>query len=120
MEDKFFSSPADLRKKTKSARRCDPNDMKAIWKPEVFERLWKVWPNQEARDNAIREWDEQAATDDDITAMQRVFPHWKSSDRWNKENGKYVMTLARWLNEHRWKEPPPPPPPSTRPREVVL
>ena len=81
-------------------------------KPEVFAKLWKVYPNKEGKEAAIQAWNDLKVSDEDLNNMRAAYPRWRFSAVWMQEKGKHVPPLAQFLSERMWEKPPPPPAPA--------
>lgn len=82
-------------------------------RPDVFERLWKIYPNKSDKAGAIAAWDTLKVTEEELFKMRVAYPRWRFSSEWMKEEGRHVPPLAIWLGERMWeKEPPPQAPPT--------
>ena len=77
------------------------------WKPEAlaaFDRVWAVWPVQEARKAALRWWMRlwrlrSLPTLDNILAAVRA--HMAENPRWKRG---FVPFLVTWLKGRRWED----------------
>jgi hypothetical protein len=87
----------------------DVSEMPTVtYKPKIFERLWKVYPNKEAKEAAIQSWNKLQVSDEELDSMRAAFPLWTSSEEWTKQKGRYVPPLTKWLDERMWEKEPPP------------
>lgn len=81
--------------------------------PDVFGRLWKIYPNKSDRTAAIEAWNNLKVSDEELFKMRTAYPLWAFSSEWVKEKGRNVPPLATWLSDRMWeKEPPPQAPPT--------
>ncbi len=75
----------------------------------LFERLWAVYPRQEAKELARSAWHRLwrcgalPALDILLAALDRF----RASASWNKEHGRFVPQLVNWLRGQRWLDETP-------------
>lgn len=72
-------------------------------KPEVFELFWDSYPRKDGRQEAIAAWDKLAPDDETIAAMARGLAAAKKSEKWTKEEGRYIEWAVRWIKYRRWE-----------------
>lgn len=77
-----------------------------------FHRLSEQHPNRTKIDEACRLWISLVGKGE-ITAetVGEVFAgldRWLASEEWAKEDGRFIPSLARWLDGRRWKDHPRP------------
>lgn len=83
-----------------------PSSKKA-WKQEAlaaFDRVWAVWPVQEAREAALRWWLRLwrlGILPSINTILSSVRSHIAQNPRWKRG---FVPFLVTWLKGHRWKD----------------
>lgn len=82
-------------------------------KPDVFGRLWKIYPNKSDRTAAVEAWNNLKVSEEELFKMRTAYPHWEFSSEWMKEKGRNVPPLATWLGERMWEKDPPPQAPLT-------
>jgi hypothetical protein len=81
--------------------------------PDVFGRLWKIYPNKSDRPAAVEAWNNLKVSDEELFKMREAYPSWAMSSEWMNQKGRNVPPLATWLSERMWeKEPPPLAPPT--------
>jgi hypothetical protein len=81
--------------------------------PDVFERLWSVYPNKTDRQGAVQAWNDLRLTEEELNKMRLEYPRWRFSSEWTRSRGKHVPPLSKWLGERMWERDPPPPAPPT-------
>ena len=70
-----------------------------------FEAFFSAYPRQSYEDEAREAW---AALDpDDLPAVLASLEHWRASDAWAAEGGKYIPSAAKWLGKGLWRDMPP-------------
>lgn len=78
---------------------------------QFFDLFWKEYPKKAAKKDAIKAFNtaikersngytEESFTEMLITALRKV----KVSDKWLKEDGKFINNPATWLNGKRWED----------------
>ncbi len=70
---------------------------------ESFDRFWKAYPKKKKRSDAWLEWIKLYPSNreaDDLIGSVEVF---KYSDKWEKENGRYVPAPDYWLRNRCWE-----------------
>jgi hypothetical protein len=82
-------------------------------KADVFERLWRAYPNKANKAEAINAWNDLKISDEELDKMRLAYPSWRYSSEWIGHRGKRVPPLATWLNERMWEKEPPPQHPLT-------
>ena len=92
----------------------EPAEMPQVThKADVFERLWRVYPNKSNKGEAIEAWNNIKITDEELDKMRLAYPSWRFSAQWMIKRGKNVPPLATWLNERMWEKEAPPQAPLT-------
>jgi hypothetical protein len=81
--------------------------------PDVFGRLWKIYPNKSDRTAAVEAWNNLQVSKEELFKMREAYPRWEFSSEWRKEKGRNVPPLATWLGERMWEKEPPPQAPLT-------
>lgn len=79
----------------------------ADWKPERFEAFWTCYRTHcrgEARQAAIRAWDNLRPTDELIETMANALVRQLESAEWQRGIG--IPYASTWLNGRRWEDTP--------------
>lgn len=71
--------------------------------PEIFELFWKSYPRKDGRQEAIDAWDKLAPDQKTIAAMAKGLAAAKKSEKWTKDNGRYIEYASTWINNYRWE-----------------
>lgn len=89
-------------------------------RPQVFEKLWKVYPNKSDKEGAIEAWNTLRVSDEELKQMRIAYPQWKNSLEWTREKRAHVPPLSKWLGDRMWEfeTPPPAPAPPVHAAEV--
>ena len=85
----------------KAKKRREPKEA-PDWKPDRFEKFWKLYPRGEAKQAAIRAWDTLKADDDLLIVMGRALLSQMASREWTEGVG--IPYAATWLNQRRWTD----------------
>lgn len=86
----------------RSARRRREPKEAPDWKPERFEKFWKLYPRGEAKQAAIKAWDALKADDELLIVMGRALLSQMASREWTEGVG--IPYAATWLNQRRWTD----------------
>ena len=99
------SPPPDEAKGAKPKKSSNRRKAKSVpkHKPEVFELFWDSYPRKDGRQEAIAAWDKLAPDDETIAAMARGLAAAKKSEKWTKEEGRYIEWAVRWIKYRRWE-----------------
>ena len=83
------------------SRRRGPKTQ-AEWKPERFERFWDFYPRGEAKQAAIKAWDQLMPDDALLIVMGRALRRQMNSEEW--QEGVGIPYASTWLNQRRWED----------------
>ena len=67
-----------------------------------FERFWQAYPCHQARSKAIEAWNKLAPDQPTVAAILSSIEKWRMSEKWMRENGKYIPMPTTFLNQKRW------------------
>lgn len=74
------------------------------YRPDWFEELWKRYPRKDNKPAARKKWNEikpdRQTCDQICAALERD----KTSEQWNKNEGKFIPLLSTWLHNRRWED----------------
>lgn len=87
-------------------------------KPERFEKFWKFYPRNEAKQAAIRAWDKLKPSDALIDEMAKALKRQMQTEDWKRNIG--IPYAATWLNNARWTDELPVPEVETGPRREYI
>ena len=85
----------------RTKRRREPKEA-PDWKPERFEKFWKLYPRGEAKQAAIKAWDALKADDELLIVMGRALLSQMASREWTEGVG--IPYASTWLNQRRWTD----------------
>ena len=75
-----------------------------IWDPEAFEALWKLYPKKKDKAKAITEWNKLKADRKLMRKMSAALRVQMASEEWQRDNGRAIPYLCRWLSHRRWED----------------
>jgi len=85
--------------KTRSRRGKEPETL-----PDGFSEFWAAYPRRDAKEKAIKAW-VSLAPDSDLRARIIADVARRAADpEWKKEDGKYILFPATYLNGRRWED----------------
>lgn len=71
---------------------------------ESFTRFWGVYPKKEGKGYAYKIWKKIKPTEDLLQKMISTLKAFKQTERWQRENGRYIPHPSTWLNQGRWED----------------
>ena len=72
------------------------------WEPEMFQRLWALYPRGEDKQAAMDEWDRLHADRELMQIMSAALKRQIASEEWRRGVG--IPYLCRWLKNRRWED----------------
>ena len=75
-----------------------------IWDEEAFEALWRLYPKKKDKAKAIKEWNRLKADRKLMRKMSAALRVQMESEEWQRDNGRAVPYLCRWLSHRRWED----------------
>ena len=75
-----------------------------IWDQEAFEALWKLYPKKKDKAKAITEWNKLKADRKLMRKMSAALRVQMASEEWQRDNGRAIPYLCRWLSHRRWED----------------
>ncbi len=69
-----------------------------------FEIFWEQYPRKEGKSNAKKSWLKLPLTGELITRIMSALEQHKSTEQWQRENGRFIPYPASWLNQQRWED----------------
>ncbi len=71
---------------------------------EQFNCIWKIYPNKSGKWRAFLEFRKAKKQEGTplVFDMIKLIEKARRTDSWQRENGRFVPSLHRWLNEKRW------------------
>lgn len=78
---------------------------------ELFSQFYSAYPRHDSKQIAMLKFAKimsECKTDEDqksmLDKMLKSIETSKTSEQWNKENGKYIPMPSTWLNQRRWED----------------
>ena len=71
-----------------------------------FEKLWNAYPKKTAHGKALAEFRQVAPDPQLLSVMLAAVGQWTAAPEWQKDAGRWVPKLDRWLRESRWLDVP--------------
>lgn len=69
-----------------------------------FEEFWQLYPKKEAKQPALTSWNKINPDDELFAVIIEAVNNQRKTDKWQRENGKYIPMPATWLNQRRWED----------------
>lgn len=70
----------------------------------LFDRFWAAYPRKEAKAKARKAWEKLSPDTALCRKMSAALDRQKSSEQWQRDNGRYIPLPASWLNGLRWED----------------
>jgi hypothetical protein len=71
---------------------------------EMFDAFWREYPKRRAKGNAEKAFAKIKPSEQLFEAIMNGLKRAKTSEDWQKDNGKYIPHPATWLNGKRWED----------------
>lgn len=71
-----------------------------------FDQVYSAYPRQSARIKAFRFWQLLQPSDDLQREMLRSIAQWRSDGAWQREGGRFIPLLWKWLRDRGWEDVP--------------
>ena len=71
---------------------------------EMFDAFWREYPKRRAKGNAEKAFAKIKPSEQLFEAIMNGLKRAKTSEDWQKDNGKYIPYPATWLNGKRWED----------------
>lgn len=69
----------------------------------LFAAFWAAYPRQTGRNKAFSVW---CGFRSEANRILESLGKWKRCDEWNRENGRFIPSPAKWLRDECWKYVP--------------
>lgn len=70
----------------------------------AFEKFWAVYPKKVGKQAAYRTWSRLKPNAELTQTILKAVEYQRSTDQWQKENGRFIPNPATWLNQGRWED----------------
>lgn len=71
-----------------------------------FDQVFAEYPRQTERDRALRVWQELQPSEALARQVVQSIRAWRLDPSWQREGGRFVPRLWRWLRDRRWEDVP--------------
>lgn len=71
-----------------------------------FDEVFAEYPRQTERDRALQEWQQLQPSAELAGQMVQAIRAWRLDPSWQREGGRFVPRLWRWLRDKRWEDVP--------------
>ncbi|MBE6587704.1 MAG: hypothetical protein E7647_04730 [Ruminococcaceae bacterium] len=71
---------------------------------DSFMRFWRAYPNKSGRQQAQAAFERLAPDSALLTKMIEAVNAQKATDRWRRDEGRYIPYPAKWIDERRWED----------------
>ena len=85
---------------------------------ENFKTFWEEYPRRESRQRALALFIKIPLVEFD--SILKGLSHYKSSEQWIRDGGKFIPHASTWLNQERWKDDLSPPTPKEIPSALDI
>ncbi len=68
-----------------------------------FDRVWAIYPKKEYPDKAVQQFVIVNPSDADVDAMMVAIEEQKKSESWQRDGGRWIPQLSKWLAGGGWK-----------------
>lgn len=76
----------------------------------MFQKFWHAYPYKISKPKAADAFAKHHPTEPFLAAVLAGLEKWKSSNNWQKEDGRFIPHPTTWLNQRRWEDSPDPGP----------
>jgi hypothetical protein len=85
---------------------ADMNGTANVGEPSEFTKLYSIYPKRGPSLPALRAYKQLKPDLGMLCRMSRGLRWQMTSEGWHKDNGKYIPSLRKWIEEQRWEEAP--------------
>lgn len=79
-----------------------------------FDRFWAAYPKKVGKADARKKFKKLVPDESTLSAILSSLEYLKTTDQWQRENGKYIQNPSTWLNQKRWQDEASKPPTTVR------
>ena len=69
-----------------------------------FLEFWGAYPNKVGKKAALSAWEKLNPDAELRGKIMKALKEQKASDQWRRENGRYIPSPVKWLNQERWED----------------
>lgn len=74
--------------------------------PPGFERIWAAFPRKTDQPAALAQWLKLAPQPELVDRMVVAIGRWEGTDEWQRDKGRFIPRLAKWLRRQGWLDVP--------------
>lgn len=93
---------------SKPDQRDQPPNPQTEPKPDAqarrFAEFWKAYPKKVGKKAAEKSWQKLKPDAELFERIMQAVATAKSSDQWNRENGRFIPNPSTWINQGRWDD----------------
>lgn len=82
-----------------------------------FDRFWAAYPKKVGKADARKKFEKLVPDEPTLSAILSSLDYLKTTDQWQRDNGKYIPNPSTWLNQKRWQDEASQPPATVRSTE---
>ena len=82
-----------------------------------FARFWAAYPKKVRKADARKKFEKLVPDESTLSAILSSLDYLKTTDQWQRDNGKYIPNPSTWLNQKRWQDEASQPPAAVRSTE---
>lgn len=79
-------------------------EAKADAQARRFAEFWKAYPKKVGKKAAEKSWQKLKPDAELFERIMQAVTAAKSSDQWNRENGRFIPNPSTWINQGRWDD----------------
>lgn len=69
-----------------------------------FAEFWALWPKKIAEQDARQAWAKLSPDPETCARIIEAVEAWSQSEQWQKEGGKFIPGVVKWLEGARWRD----------------
>ena len=104
--------PFNTKTQTSDNRPAQQTDVVTPKLKEAFDRLAERYPNCTDVDFAFQIWmgycETGVVTEANVHEVDEGLTRYLDSDLWSRDNGRYIISFAKWLHGKKWRDRPQP------------
>lgn len=80
----------------------------------AFTKFWAAYPKKVGKADARKKFEKLVPDESTLSAILSSLEYLKTTDQWQRENGKYIPNPSTFLNQKRWQDEASKPPTTVR------
>jgi len=101
---KQIQSSENLKLKTGGGEDRQSSSHSMTLTDQRFEMFWEAYPKKVGKTAALKAWNHVNPDDTLYARIIASITASKTSDQWQRENGRYIPNPLTWLNQGRWDD----------------